>query len=149
MRGQLSCLCFHVKACIISKSLYNVIQYSHCIYTRNTRSPLCNWQDQTSVKCFRRGKDERATVRLIVKYDGMLGNVSFDFQPKIMLRLWRRRTHIMVLFQQSVYTRKMISLGLHFMRLSRELWFFIFTASWFVATATPIQTCSWGDIEKP
>lgn len=47
--------------------------------------PLCNWRDQTGVKCFRQGKDERATVRLIVKYDGAPGNVSFDFQEKITL----------------------------------------------------------------
>lgn len=72
------------------KSLYNLEGYVtlygvHCIYTRNTRSPLYNWRDQTGVKCFRGGKDERATVRLIVKYDGMLGNISFDFQAKIIL----------------------------------------------------------------
>jgi len=62
------------------KSLYNLEGYVtlygiNCIYTRNTRSLLYNWRDQTGVKCFRGGKDERATVRLIVKYDGMLGNV--------------------------------------------------------------------------
>lgn len=72
-----------IKSAMFSrKSLYNLEGYVtlygiHCIYTRNMRSPLCNWRDQTGVKCFREGKDERATVRLIVKYDGMLGNVWF------------------------------------------------------------------------
>jgi len=42
--------------------------------------PLCNWRDQTSVKCFCQEEDEIATVRLIVKYDGVLRNVSFDFR---------------------------------------------------------------------